>query len=185
MSRVLSMMLAGALLCAVSAQAQTPAPEARTKPAESAPAAPRDPMGQPINIKLDVLITDQTGPGDPAKKTVSMIVADRAPGSIRSFGNTVRATLNVDATPTLLPNGNVRVQLAVEYNPRQGGGVVEKGKTLTGETVDLPPSAPGGSTINQRVTVVLTPGKPLLLSQSADPLSDRKISVEVRAEILK
>jgi hypothetical protein len=32
---------------------------------------------------------------------------------------------------------------------------------------------------------VLTSGKPLVLSQAADPLSDRKITVEVRADILK
>jgi hypothetical protein len=35
------------------------------------------------------------------------------------------------------------------------------------------------------VAIVLTSGKPLVLSQAADPLSDRKITVEVRADILK
>jgi glucose/arabinose dehydrogenase len=149
--------------------AQTPAPTEkppsgqRTSPPSEAPTPP----GQPVNVKLDLTITDQLGPGDPAKKTVSLIVADRTVGSIRSTANNVRATLSVDANPQILSNGNVKVQLGVEYNPQKGDG---------------PPS---GSALNQRVAIVLVPGKPLLLSQAADPLSDRKITVEVRAEILK
>jgi hypothetical protein len=42
-----------------------------------------------------------------------------------------------------------------------------------------------GSSLNQRVTIVIEPNKPLILSQAADPLSDRKITVEVRVSILK
>ena len=120
-----------------------------------------------MNVKLDITITDQGGSGDPAKRTVSMLVADRAAGSIRSIANSVRASLNVDATPQILPNGTIKVLLGLEYNPHRGDG----------------PST--GSSLNQRVSVVLVPGKPMVLSQAADPLSDRKISVEIRGEILK
>jgi hypothetical protein len=35
------------------------------------------------------------------------------------------------------------------------------------------------------VTVVLDSGKPLLISKSADPLSDRTVTVEVKATIVK
>lgn len=154
-------------------RAQATAPKAQTPPAaekapQAKPAPPETlPPGQPINIKLDVTITDQSGPGEPSKKTVSMLVADRAAGSIRSTANNVRATLNVDASPQVLPNGTIKVQLGLEYNPQKGDG------------------PPTGSSLNQRVAIVLTSGKPLVLSQAADPLSDRKITVEVRAEILK
>ena len=154
-------------------RAQATAPKAQTPPAvekapQAKPAPPETlPPGQPINIKLDVTITDQSGPGEPSKKTVSMLVADRAAGSIRSTANNVRATLNVDASPQLLPNGTIKVQLGLEYNPQKGDG------------------PPTGSSLNQRVAIVLSPGKPLVLSQAADPLSDRKITVEVRADLLK
>ena len=149
---------------------QTPAPTEKPANSQGRPPAPREapaPLGQPVNVKLDLTITDQLGPGDPAKKTVSLIVADRTVGSIRSTANNVRATLSVDANPQILSNGNVRVQLGVEYNPQKGDG------------------PPTGSGLNQRITLVLVPGNAVLLSQAADPLSDRKITVEVRAEILK
>ena len=170
---------------AALAHAQAPQPQKPTAPTPSKPTPPPtgasnvvrppEPPGQAVNIKLDLTITDQTGPREPARKTITLLVADRAAGSIRTSGNNVRAVLNVDATPQILPTGNIKVLLGLEYNPRQAA---EK-EPLTGEAVS------GGSSLNQRVSIVLVPGKPLMLSQAADPISDRKITVEVRAEILK
>jgi hypothetical protein len=163
-----------------------PAVEQTAKPsAEPAPAATaaREPAGQPINVKLELTITDQTGRGDPAKKTVTMIIADRYSGSIRSMGNSVQARLNVDATPQILPNGSVKVQLGLEYNPRQASPI-QSVKTAGGDTLQMPEDQ-GGSSLNQRVWIVLEPGKPVILSQAADPISDRKITVEVRVTVLR
>ena len=166
-------------------RAPTPAPAEKPAPPQARPTPPPEapaPQGQPVNVKLDLTITDQMGPGEPAKKTVSMIVADRMAGSIRSMGNTERATLNVDATPHILQNGTVRLQLGLEYNPRQGNRA-DKVKGPNGEMLETPRE--GGSSLNQRVVIMLEPNKPLMLSQAADPLSDRKITVEVRVAILK
>lgn len=176
-------------LAASAAGAQAPATTAKpvavpaqaAKPVDVEPAPrPPDPVGQPINVKLDLTITDQMGPGEPAKKTVSLIVADRAAGSIRSWGNNVRASLNVDATPTVLSNGSVRVQLGLEYNPRQlaaaTADIVEK---------DNEARYGGGTSLNERIAIVLDSGKPMVISQAADPMSDRKITVEIRATVLK
>lgn len=184
--------IAAAFILALATSVGRP-PEAHAQtppPAEKAPGqvvAPNEApsRGQPVNIKLDLTITDQLGPGEPAKKTVSMIVADRYQGAIRSAGNSVRAVLNVDATPHILPSGSIRIMLGIEYNPRQvtpSQHVVAKGPG--GELIPFPPE-PGGSSLNQRVAIILEPGKPLLLSQAADPISDRKITVEIRATILK
>jgi hypothetical protein len=147
------------------AAAQEKPPSAQAKP-------PSEVAGQPVNVKIDVTIVDQLGGREPARKTVTLIAADGAPGSIRSSGNNVRAYLNVDATPRILSNGNIRVALGLDYNPRQ----TEKGE---------PDLGPGGSTLTQRVAIVLVPGKSMVLSQAADPISERKITVEVKAEILK
>ena len=164
----------------VAQQVETARPPAAAPPKAAAEAPPQ---GQPVNVKLDFTITDLLGTGEPAKRTVSLIVADRSGGSIRSSGNNIRAMLNVDATPQILSNGNIKVQVGLEYNPRQPSTTRPVVKTATGETVDVPTE--GGSTLNQRAAIVLVPGRPLMLSQAADPLSDRKITVEVRAEILK
>ena len=44
---------------------------------------------------------------------------------------------------------------------------------------------PGMTSINERMTLILESGKPLVISQAADPTSDRKITVEVTATILR
>ena len=120
---------------------------------------PADSPGQGVNIKVDVTIAEQSGSTDAGKKTVSLLIADRQTGFIRSTGFSKEAgqvRLNVDARPQILANGNIRAMIGLEY-----------------------PS------ITQQLTIILEPGKPLVLSQTADPVSDRKVTVEVRAIVVK
>jgi hypothetical protein len=182
-------MIAAIGMTGASLSAQRPAakPQPTTKPAQEAkaaapkPATPGQPSGLPVNIRIDVAITDQVDPGAPAKKVVSMIVADRQRNNIRSSGN-IRTngfpqnfTLNVDAHPTIMPNAGNRISLefGLEYLPKSG----------TPPASDT--SNPGTSLLNERLVVLLESGKPVLVSQAADPISDRKITVEVTATILK
>jgi hypothetical protein len=129
---------------------------------------------QPVNIKLDLKINDQTGAGEPITKVVTLIVADRASGSIRSSGS-VRSgkggnmQINVDVRPQILPSGALRLTLGLEYNPRSADA-------------DAPTE---WSSLHEQLSVVLQPGKPLIVSQAADPASDRKITVEITATPLK
>jgi hypothetical protein len=185
-----SLLTAGAVAQERPAPATTrpaPAPQAespaRTQPAppREQPARPPEPTGQPLNIKLEVTITDQAGPGEPTRKVVSMFVADRAVGSVRSNGfqstagmGTQPVSINVDATPTILRDGSIRLQFGLEYQPRPP---LEPQQT----------TAPLGrlSQLNERLTVILQENKPMLISQAADPGSDRKITVELRASIVK
>jgi hypothetical protein len=195
-SAIMAVMIVATVQGQAAAPAGKPASPQKPAPAEKpasgqkpAPAEAPVPLGQPVNIKLDLTITDQAGPGEPARKTITVIAADRSVGSIRTTGNSQlggnRAIINVDATPQLLPNGNIRVMLGLEYNPRQPEERPgEQVKTAGGDVMNFGPT-PGGSGLNQRVTIILEPGKPLVFSQAADPISDRKISVEVRAAVLK
>lgn len=142
------------------------------QPSASRNAAVETPPGQPVNIRLELTITDQTGPGEPLKKVVTLVLADRGAGSIRSTGSVRtqgRVQINVDARPQILPSGAIRLGLGLEYNPRTLGN-------------DAPTE---WSSLNEQITVVLTPGAPLIVSQAADPASDRKITVELRATLLK
>ena len=201
------------VICAVavsaSAYAQEPKPAAAaTKPATAeqpkaaaeksqATTAKATEPALPVNIKIEMSITDQSGTNPPAKKTVSMIVGDRQRNSIRSSAsvrvpttvmgpakpgdppgpmvsyNYRNVTINVDAHPTIIqkePN-KLTLEFVIQYAPKSGGG-----------QEDL---EPGMASLNESMTVILESGKPMTVSQAADPTSDRKITVEVTASILK
>jgi hypothetical protein len=156
-----------------------PAPTGQ--PAQPELNAPREPAGSSnTNVRLELTITDQRTEGPPVTKTVSAtVVADRSPVRIRTSG-AVRTpmgnrdvVLNVDAMPTLVNVNNVtkvRISLTIEYRPVALESDTEKTST---------PS------INEQLTAVLEDGKPLLISQSADPATDRKVKIEVKATILR
>jgi hypothetical protein len=170
---------------ASGAQQPAPTPKA-TQPAAPreqppAPARPPEPPGQPVNVKMEITITDQAGPGEPSKKTITMMLADRSNGGIRSSGTQTLTTtgmapvsINVDAAPTILKDGAIRLQLGLEYQPRP---------STDPNQASVPPSRM--STLNERITVIVQDGKPLTISQAADPGSDRKITIELRATIVK
>lgn len=173
-------------LVTAGAAAQVPGPKPpQPKPAESAPAPRPEPAGPLVNVKLDLTITDQAGPGDASKKVVTMIVANGQNGSIRSRGFQPRpgnppreVIINVDAQPTITRDGPVRVHLALEYSPM---APTETGDAATGPK----PSDVGRSTLNERIVFMIPQGKPLVVSQAVDPLSDRRISVELTVTIMK
>lgn len=187
-SIALSLLVVVTLVAVASAQEKPAAKsKAATKTEAQRPAAP---PAQPLNIKIEVSITDQTGSGAPARKVVTMIAADRDRNSIRSSAsvpvrtvtpgansmpavNYRNVTINVDAWPTILardPN-KIHVTFAIEYLPKSAGGA---------EGME-----PGMAQLNESLSLILESGKPMMVSQAADPTSDRKISVEVTATILK
>lgn len=129
------------------------------------------------NVQVEVSLTDQMGNQPPEKKTVSMIVSNRYWGKVRSSATVMppgespySVQLNVDARPTVSKEGPIQLELTLEYAPIRTGAD-PKDKRPTG--------------INQSQTVVLQSGKPLMVAQSADPVSDRKVIVEVKATVLK
>jgi hypothetical protein len=129
--------------------------------------------GQAVNIRIELTIRDQRGTAQPDTKTVSVVTADRSPSRVRTGGN-VRTEkfgiqdvrLNVDARPTLVRDGRVRLFMTFEYRPAD---------------TEASPS----NNISEMIECVLVPGQPLVVSKSADPNSDRSVTVEVKATILK
>jgi hypothetical protein len=123
------------------------------------------------------------------KKTVSVVAADRYRGSIRTiaaFTQLGDVPLNVDASPELLPNGKIRLSLTLVYNlpAPDAPGQQKEPTALPG----LPPP-PGRSlvstNIQENLVFLLDEGKPVIVAQSADPISDRVVTVEVRAATLR
>jgi hypothetical protein len=132
------------------------------------------------NVQIELNLTDQLGTAPPEKKTVSMIASSGSWGKVRSAG-TIRpegdapyaVVLNVDARPLVSVEGLIQLELTFEYAPLKS----------TGEQKEGARQRPAG--INQSQTVVLQSGKPLIVSQAADPISDRKVIVEVKGTVLK
>ena len=83
------------------------------------------------------------------------------------------APFNVDAWPVILADGKVHVRLTVEYDVVPPPGPSQ-------DTVRLL-----GTSIRDSLTLILESGKPMVAVQSTDPVSDRKVSVEVKATILR
>lgn len=156
-----------------------PAPaRAPRPPQERTPQAEKEreivvqvPAGRPMptrNVKVDVTITDQAGSPAAVRKVVSLIVADGRTGSVRTQGPVAGnppLSLNVDADVHVTGENKVLLQLRFLYMSQLEGA--------------------GRSQIQEDVHVLLVPGTPLTISQSADPSSDRRVTVEVKAEILK
>ncbi len=204
-------LLLGALAVAVPAGAgqatpppTVPVPSQQTPPPPGRPyvAVPQEPTLPPrapalptltANIKLDLIITD-TYTGTPVKKTVSMLILNGSNGMIRT-SNTIagaRVGLNVDAATTIHQGGLISVRITFEYTPAQvsmlagNAGTREQMEALRAEQVEKglsPRSQP--AELHESLSVVLQDGKTLLVSQSADPTTDRKVTVEVMATILK
>jgi hypothetical protein len=134
-------------------------------PRQPEPAQPVRSTAQLVNIRIELTIVDQRGDTTTPPKTVTMLVEDRQNARIRtSRGN---ATLNVDGHPEILREGKIRVMLSVEYSPQDG------------------PDRASPMPIQESVTALLEDGKPLVVSQSADPSGDRKVRLELKATLVK
>jgi hypothetical protein len=127
------------------------------------------------NVRLDLTITD-TYTGTPTRKTVSMLVLMGESGMIRTSnrlpsGHVVG--LNVDASLTAATsNGQMRARVTFEYTPAQ---------TMEANTA----RAPGPAELHESLTVVVEDGKAIQISQSADPATDRKVTVELTATVVR
>jgi hypothetical protein len=171
---------------------RTPAPAAETpRPRTTAPAAEAPPqagaaagpaarrMGQPVNVRVDVTITDQRGSAPPVKKSVSVVVADSMGGRIRSSAEATSGfsmPLNVDAEPQILSDGKIRLMLNLQYDLASGPG---------GPEVPTGVGAIRRTTLQENLPLIVESGKSMVVAQSADPIGDRQVTVEVKATILK
>jgi hypothetical protein len=191
MSKLIRIVFVMVLAASGPAAAQAPAPAekapqkatpaAAPKPATDKEAKPTAELFLPINVRIELTITDQRGDGPPVVKAVSMIASDRSWSRIRTGGE-VRATngnvwpviLNVDARPWLLAkdSNRAKVELTIEYRPA----------TPQPPGVDTDKATPN---VNESLSVILDDGKPMVISQSADPVTDRRVKVEVKATILR
>lgn len=147
-----------------AAQGQTPAPPRQSR-LPNLPVLPAT-----TNIQLELTITD-TISGSPVTKTVSMVILNGSDGQIRTASPGSDHMLNVDAMASAFQNGLIGVRITFLFQPP---AVVTEGKPTR-----LAPS------LNESLTVVVQDGKPMVVSQSADASSDRKVTATIKATVLK
>jgi hypothetical protein len=144
----------------------------------------------PANVKLELTITD-TYTGTPVKKTISMLILNGQNGMIRTSNRLATGHvvgLNVDAAAMIQQGGLITVRVTFEYTPAQmtpaGGNVQTDDVARAQAEQKLSPRAQPAE-LHESLSVILQDGKPLLVSQSADPTTDRKVTVELMATVLK
>jgi hypothetical protein len=184
----------------VAASAAGLAQQPERQPAPQPPTAPRTPgatpapppsaadtrvnvrEGQPVNVRVDLTITDQRGGSPVFKKTVTVVTADGMGGFIRStarYREIGDVPLNVDTQPRLLADGKIRVSVNLQYDlpayvdPTDVRNEERRAGPLT------------KTSIHENLSLVLESGKPIVAAQSADPVGDRQVTIEVKATILR
>ena len=128
------------------------------------------------NVRVEFTLNDQQTGAPTTSKTVILTTSNRQWGRIRSqitsriYGG---APLNVDARPTVTQDGRISLELTIEYSQGRNSEVEANSDKIVQVS------------INESLTALLESGKPLMVTQSADPISDRKVTVEVKATIVR
>jgi hypothetical protein len=150
---------------------RTQAPSPAPPPAGAAPATrPPTPFANdPINVRYEITVREEGGT-DPKTKTVVMSATLYEISLVRALSGPRATPFAVDVNPTGLRDTKVRTKLSIEYTP---------------VTTDPKEVAAPGLNVRQTVHVWLDSGKPMIVSQSSDPATDRRVIVEVTATILK
>jgi hypothetical protein len=159
-------------LFALTVSAQQPAPpapplclpgSANCNPAEG---------GQLVNIRLDVSVIDQSATGAAQPKTLMVVLADRQMGQTRAVYED--RSIFVDARPTVV-DGLIRISVTVksEEPPRM---------MVPGAAFKAPDPILNWQ---NSFALLLSNGKPMVALETADAVTKRKLSIEVKATIQK
>ena len=187
-------------LAARELSAQQPSPSVSPQPAPAANPAPAPGSATPSagptrNIKYEIFLTDSGGGAKPTTKNVTLIVVPGGIGVLRTSGKVAdtpavslprptprsggapevvppsvgfNVPLNVDIIkPTRFPDGSIRASIVVEYQPYVAGSKTQAGL------------------IKVNVEALLQNGKRTVLSETADPTSDRRTTIEVTATVVE
>jgi hypothetical protein len=194
-------------------QGETPGGQAEPKETQAKPAAPKsesapapkNPITDAVNVRLDVTISYQTGTQPPVVRTATLTVAETSGQVGRSYslraGNQVPVP-NTTFVSSEKPEGGVGKPL-ISYTYRSVGisldvrsvqvfaNRVRTDISVEFSAVDEPrtgsPLPPSFPTFQQYFSLVLDSGKPILVAQSSDQVdkADRVQKVEIKATILR
>jgi hypothetical protein len=125
-------------------------------------------------VKVEVTVTEQVGAKPPHLKSLSLTTADGESAQIRNQpevatpGPVLPAPFSVDALPQLIDANRLRLGLSIDYN-----------------VVDATSEKGARNQVRSRQQLVLESGKPMIVSESTDPMTERRVTVTVTATILR
>jgi len=135
---------------------------------------------QAVNIKVEFTLTEQRDGSAPNKRTVSAIVSDGGVGQIRSQSQVSQigfVPLNIDTNPELMADGKVRLSFTLQYDIPNS--------TDNQPDARLPRGTVTTTSLHESASLILESGTAMVAAQSADPVGDRRVSLEVKATVLK
>jgi hypothetical protein len=134
------------------------------------------------NVELSVVITD-TISGSPQVKEVTMMLYSGRAGSIRTEGmlhrdgaQAVAVRLAVDAIVTAVTEELVEGRVTFEY----AAPPAPAGPTVMGAERQNTPAG-----VSESLTTLLRSGRSQIVSRSADPVTNRSVTVELTATVLE
>jgi pyruvate/2-oxoglutarate dehydrogenase complex dihydrolipoamide acyltransferase (E2) component len=152
-------------------------PETAPTPAVApTPPPPPRPLGQLANVQVEVVVIDQ-GPGEaPNRQAISAVAADRESASVRNSPD-LRGGRNIslDIRPVIAEGSRVRLNLGLEYWLQ----------SMAAEEPSADDRKQSFPQVRLTQNVVLESGKPLVISQSTAPGTQRTVTVEVKATVLR
>ena len=147
--------------------AQTPKPTLPPGIAQTAGFAPANWQ----NLKIEVTIADSLAADVQQKKSVTMLVADGRSGQVRS--NSGDGIINVDARPQIQRDGRILLQITIEYRPN----LTVQQQQQTG--------ASRQTAFSESLSLIVPDGKAVTASQSSDPGTDRKMTLDITTTVLR
>jgi hypothetical protein len=139
-------------------------------------------------VRVEATIRDDRPGSNVVTKVVTVVVADGEEGRVRTVvvpKGAHPAPLNVDVRPHVQSNGRILVRLALQYDLGPGPSEEAAEALPSGVTQAVVFAPADRSSVNETVAVVLEDGKPMIVTQSADAVTDRKVTVEVKATVVK
>jgi hypothetical protein len=136
-----------------------------------------------VNVVVDVVITDQPASGTAVSQTISATAADGMNANVRNsadvkVGDRYQPTqLSLDIRPRL-DGTRIRLEVGLEYT------LFEAAAATRGPGAE-PESVANAGRVRLTQSIVLESGKPLLISKSTAPGTQRTVTVEVKATALR
>jgi len=134
----------------------------------------------PVNIKVEFTLTEQRDGSAPNKRTVSAIVSDGGVGQIRSQSQVSQigfVPLNIDTNPELTPEGKVRLAFTLQYDIPSSAAEPADQRAPRGTVMT--------TSLHESASLILDSGTAMVAAQSADPVGDRRVTLEVKATVLR